>query len=210
MHNKYAPGNLSIRSEKYRGMKVELCRNEVQTAERQLGIRMFMNGTDSAEFLFRLDQARVLAGKVQSSPFNRDDAETIYKERWLSSVGYCLPITQFTDKQFKAIQSPFFNAILPKMGFNRHFPIEVVTGPKQYQDKQLTNYATFQYISHVERFVGTIRHGKEMGNLLRIQMDQHQQIMGTQEHFYPCLAIGSLVASVLGFSFCGTRIHSGG
>ena len=65
---KDAPGNLTIRSEKYRGMKVELCRNEGHTAERQLGVRLSMNGSDSAEFLFRIDQEKLLAGKVTVRP----------------------------------------------------------------------------------------------------------------------------------------------
>ena len=33
------------------------------------------------------------------------------------------------------------------------------------------------------RFVGYVRQGKAMGNVLRIQMDQHQQIIGTEECF---------------------------
>ena len=98
-----------------------------------------MDENDDAEFEYRLDQSKILAGKITSSPFNRWDAEVIYRERWLSSIGYCLPITQFTTEQIKAIQSPFLNAIPPKMGFNRHFPRCVIAGPKKYQGKQMAD-----------------------------------------------------------------------
>ena len=113
-----SPGTLSLRSEKYKGMTVKLRRNEVVTAERQLGVRLAMSGHDDDEYIYRLEQSKTLAGKIHSSPFSRNAAEIIYRESWLSSVGYYLPITQFDAKQCKTIQSPFFNAILPNMGFN--------------------------------------------------------------------------------------------
>ena len=108
-----------------------------------------MDGNDNEEYEYRLEQSKILAGKVITSPFNRTDAEIIYRERWLASVGYCLPVTQFSAKQSKVIQSPFFNATLPKMGFNRHFPRAVIFGPSKFQGKQLDEYATFQYTSHL-------------------------------------------------------------
>ena len=53
----------------------------------------------------------------------------------------------------------------------------------QYQGKQLTVYKIFQYISHLVRFVGYLRQDKDIGNLLRIQMDQHQMLIGSGTHF---------------------------
>ena len=102
-------------------MEVELRRNSVHEAERILGARLALDGGDESEFTYRLDQATALAGKIISSPFSRYDIEVIYNQRWISSVGYCLPVTQFTDAQCDKMQQPAYNAFLPKMGFNRHF-----------------------------------------------------------------------------------------
>ena len=101
----------------------------------------------------------------------------------ISSIGYCLPITQFTDAQCDKIQQPGYNAILPKLGFNRHFPRAVIFGPAKYQGKQMIDYKIFQYTSHLVRFVGYLRQNKELGNVLRIQMDQHQLLIGSGKHF---------------------------
>ena len=49
-----APGQLKLRSDKYKGMQVGLMRNEVAIAERQLGVRLTMDGNDQEEFHFRL------------------------------------------------------------------------------------------------------------------------------------------------------------
>ena len=38
------PRSISLRSEKYQSMKVELTRNEMDTAERQLGVQLTMSG----------------------------------------------------------------------------------------------------------------------------------------------------------------------
>ena len=77
-----------------------------------------MDGNEEEEYNFGLLQSKILTGKVITSPLNRRDAIFLYMERWPSSVGYFLPITQFDEKHCKEIQMPFLNAILPKMGFN--------------------------------------------------------------------------------------------
>ena len=127
-HIKDAKGSVSLRSERYKGHEVKLKRIEAHTAECQLGVRIAMDGFDLAKYEHRLLQSRLFAGKIASSPFNRLDAETIYRERWIASVGQCLPITQFTDIQCNKIQSPFMSEIIVKMGFNRNFPRAVLFG----------------------------------------------------------------------------------
>ena len=55
--------------------------------------------------------------------------------------------------------------------------------PRQYQGKQLDDLAIVQYTSHLTKFVGHLRQGSKIGNMLRIQMDQHQQLLGISKHF---------------------------
>ena len=62
-----------MRSDKYTGLDVELRRNAVGEAERLLGARLTLDGRDTAEYEYRLDQAKELAGKITSSPFSRYD-----------------------------------------------------------------------------------------------------------------------------------------
>ena len=62
-----------------------------------LGVRLALDGGDEADFSYRLDQATALASKVISSSFSRYDTEVTYRQRWISSIGYCLPVTHFTE-----------------------------------------------------------------------------------------------------------------
>ena len=61
---KDTPGSVNLRSEKYTGHEIYLKRIEVHTAERQLGVRLATDGNDTAEYTHRLQQSKLLAGKV--------------------------------------------------------------------------------------------------------------------------------------------------
>ena len=91
-----APGSIRLRLEKYKGMQIELKRNKARDAERQLGVRLSMCGGDTDEYVYRLEQSKLLSGKIKAEPFTQQDAEVIYMERWIASIGYCLPVTQFS------------------------------------------------------------------------------------------------------------------
>ena len=61
------------------GLELELTLNEVTNAERKLGFRLAMSGSDKEEYMYRLEQSNAFAGKILSSPFIRIDAEIIYR-----------------------------------------------------------------------------------------------------------------------------------
>ena len=65
-----APGNLIMKSVKYPGLEVQLQRNEVSKGERILGVRLALDGNDNDKFKYRKQQSKVLAGKIESSPFS--------------------------------------------------------------------------------------------------------------------------------------------
>ena len=69
------------------------------------------------------------------------------------------------------------------MSFNRHRPRAIIFGPIKYQGKGLATFSVLQYTLHLERFIGYLRHQNHEGNLLRIQMNQHQQLIGSEAHF---------------------------
>ena len=95
------------------------------------------------------------------------------------------------------------NAILAKMGFNRRFPRAVVFGPRKYQGKQLDNFAIQQYISHLVRFVGYVRLGDKMGDLVCVQIDQHQQLIESHKYSLELESTTYPMANLLGCNSCG-------
>lgn len=62
-------------------------------------------------------------------------------------------------------------------------PRAVILGPPTFQGKQLINYKIYQYTSYLVRFVGYLRENDDIGNLVCIQMNQHQLLIGSSKYF---------------------------
>ena len=178
-----APGTFKLQSLTNPEVFKDLTRLAIEVGERILGVRLALKGNDDDEYDFRLKQAKGLATKISTSPFTRTDAEIIYNERWIPSIGYCLPVTQFTHDQCNKIMVPFYASLLPKMGFNRHIPLAIRYGPKKYNGKGLTHLYTHQFLQHLIRFIGNLRCNDRVGLISRIQMDKYQLYVGSQQHF---------------------------
>ncbi len=116
-----------------------------------LAIRCALDGQDGVEFKYRLEDILTLAGRIIAAPLTRFDAEVVCRERWGSSIKYCLPITKFTQDQCHQLSIPIEKALLPKLGFNRHMPKAVLYGPHKFGGKQLFNVHTEQLIMHTEK-----------------------------------------------------------
>ena len=99
-------------------------------------------------------------------------------------MGFCLPITQFTEKQCKTIQTRFYQALLPKLGFNRHIPLQVRYGPPKYNGKGLVEFLIQQYIQHITHLVKHLRANGEIGQLLQMEIDIYQMTIGSETHFF--------------------------
>jgi len=123
-----------------------------------------------------------LAGRIKQSPLTRFDAEIVYRERWMSTIKYCLPITRFTQQQCHQITKVVEQAILPKLGFNRHMPKVVLYGPRLYGGKQIMNTHTEQIILHLETFMAHIRGEDDIGTLQRILLNKQQLVTGAEEY----------------------------
>jgi hypothetical protein len=96
--------------------------------ERYLGVRVGISGEMKAEFEYRLAQSRQFA-TVMSSLHDREEAALAYRAYYIPKLCYPLQTTTFTEQELKAIESPSINAILTKLGYNRHFPRDVTFGP---------------------------------------------------------------------------------
>ena len=87
----------------------------------------------------------------------RPEATIAYQSRWLSVVGFYTPITCFTRRQCEKLQVPIYQAILPKMGYNRHIPLAIRYKPAKYGGTGLVHVYTEQVIKHLQFLVGTLR-----------------------------------------------------
>jgi hypothetical protein len=120
-------------------------------------VRAAADGNFIDEYTYRLNQSKAMAGRLAGAPFNPSKVYQVYSSRFKPAVGYCLPITTFSDTQCNNIQSPFYQVMLPKSGMNRHMPKAVIHGPTRYGGLQYTAFATEQIASHVSHLIGLRR-----------------------------------------------------
>ena len=69
---------------------------EAWDSERILGVRRGLDGKDNIELQHRIQEALTLAGRIKMDPLTIFDSEIVFRERWMSTIRYCLPITRFT------------------------------------------------------------------------------------------------------------------
>ena len=84
------------------------------TCERYLGVRVGISGCMDSEYEYRLQQSQRFAAEVYKLT-SRLEAAIVYRAYYLSKFSYSLPVTTFTTKQLKHIESPAIQAILVKL-----------------------------------------------------------------------------------------------
>ena len=99
-------------------------------------------------------------------------------------IRYCLPITTFSDKQCRAIESPFICAFLNKLTLNKHTPRVVVWGPQQFGGLNVMNIEVDQFSAHVLLLLTNIRKGTKTGRSMLMAMGMYQVTLGCREPFW--------------------------
>ena len=151
---------------------------------RLLGVKAAANGTYKQEYIVRLEKSRAIAGRLQASPLNIALSWQVYYCRWKPAITYCLPITTFSAKECSKIQSPFFTALLPKLGINRHMPRALLHGPSQVAGLGLVNLEAEQLALHITGMIAQIRKDDRVGQTMRASIDALQIYLGTESHFF--------------------------
>ena len=160
------------------GREVNIKRQEPTKGRKLLG-----DGNFKEEFEHRLQQSKTLAGRLKGAPLKPDEVNQVYYTRYKPSVGYCLPITTFTDNECNKIQSQFYKVALPKMGMNRHMPRAVIYGPRRYGGLEYTDMATEQISQHTHLMIGSMRRNDLVGKTMRAAVDLYQIYLGTEQQF---------------------------
>ena len=90
---------------------------------------------------------------MQSANLTRDEAFLSFTRIYIPSLRYGLGTCSFPISDLIRIQRPAINAILPKMGYNRHLPRAVVFGPRNFGALGLPSLVFEQGIQQLQ-FIG--------------------------------------------------------
>ena len=137
------PGDITIDDKKIRHI-------DVDQAERQLGIRVSLDGNFKNEYAYRLQRATELGRRIINSSLSTIGAHMAYSLYYKPMIQYpALSVTTFSDRECDKIHSKFVFRCLPKMGINRHMPRVVVFGPSKYGGMNLFDLKLEQLHRHL-------------------------------------------------------------
>ena len=137
-------------------------------SHRTLGQMKSPSNNQSAQLQLMMKRSRTWLNAIQESALTRTEAQAAYSAIWFPSLSYGLGTTNLTQQELDKIQKPIINYILPKLGYNRHFPRAVVYGSPRFGGLNFKHLYTDQGIKHVTHFVKHYRTNNSIGQLLRI------------------------------------------
>ena len=126
-----SPGEIKLTSR--RGdVTTKKRRYECNVAMRTLGARLAPSGTIDKELEYRTEQCNAWAQSMLESKLTKRDAYKAYHNVLIPKIGYTLATTTMTEKELKGMQVIVDKVYLPKVGLNRHFPLEVLNSPSEH------------------------------------------------------------------------------
>jgi len=118
---------------------------------------------------------------ARNASLSRQEANMFYHSMFLSSAGYPLPTTYFTESQLDSAQAPVLQAMLPSMGYYRFTSRAVVFGPRLLGGIDLQRLFDHQGCGLVTLFVKHWRDNGPVGDFLRHLVNWAQYISGTSK-----------------------------
>jgi ribonuclease HI len=157
---------------------------DVTRGARLLGVKAAANGTFAQEYQTRLEKSREIAGRLTAAPLNIALSWQVYYCRWKPAITYCLPITTFNANECKKIQSPFYMALLPKLGMNRHMPRALLHGPLKLAGLGLVDLDAEQLALHVSGLIAQLRKRDRVGLTMQASIEALQIYLGIKDQIF--------------------------
>ena len=118
----------------------------VSAAREMLGIRLAPDGNQDAELVAMQEKVRRWTDHIIQGGLDWGTTWVALKTTISKSLGYALPATSFSKQQIKSITTPLYAVALPRSGFVRTFPRDVLHGPISCQGLGLTHMYDEQYL----------------------------------------------------------------
>jgi len=159
---------------------------------RTLGVYVTPSGQYSRQVENLLDYAEQFRHQIEESILTPTEAYTCLMLYIKPKITYPFPCVSLTEKQCRHIQAPILEAILPKLHLNRHSPRAVLFAGPRYGGLRISEYYTKLGYGHLQYFIGHLKLGDDVGQLILSFITQTQlQVGSTTQCFqlsYPTYA----------------------
>jgi hypothetical protein len=142
------PGELTVKD--FDGIVKPIQRMEPDETFETLGLWIAANGSLDRQFETLLDKVKNWSDKIRTSFLRTHDAAYALKVTALKKIEYCLLALNLSKHQCNELMRPILKAALPKAGYNRNFPKEVIHGPTSLLGTDIHHPYTTQLIAHLD------------------------------------------------------------
>jgi len=145
------------------------------TQKRTLGVRMSGNGSmisasndnnEKGEYDYLKGASIQWASSITNSYLNRGLSSLALKSTISKTWTYPLAATKLTKKQCDQIMLPVYNAVLPKMGFNRKLPRAYRFAPLSHQGQDLPHLFLIQGTEQIKMFLTHLGKGTHVCDVI--------------------------------------------
>lgn len=175
------PGTIEMTPDN--GTTIPLTRLEPHRSERQLGIRMPLDGTWDEEYLYRLRQMQQLSQRIFYGPLTAHEALLAYQIYLMPVLRFPLHITLFTPDQCENINKQIYNNVLPKCGINRKTPRALIFAPTSIAGFGFHHVWSLQLALHLSNLQRHIRRGDALGKAFLGNCNMMQKLLGRSSPF---------------------------
>ena len=143
-----------------------------------LGVYICGDGNHTPHKQYLLKRSQRYAKAMNLCPIDRHSINTAYHSCYLPSLTYSLPATSFVEEDLHDIQNEGTGTFLSRLGYNRHFPSEVVYAPRWFGGIGLRHLYCEQGVGKTQRLLAHICSKSKLGRIFLTNIDWYQQLSG--------------------------------
>ena len=171
------PGELSILDTN--GRRVTLDRHEPQVATETLGVWQAMDGSNKLQIAKLLKKTEDFAECMRTGFLSKNDAWYAINTTIMKTLEYPMTATTISENEWEEIMKPLLKAGLPRAGFVKTFPRDVLFGPTTFQGLGIMHPWYHQQLLHLIALFEHTQQQTMTGQLLITSYEQLRLEMGT-------------------------------
>ena len=144
---------------------------QVTEAKKMLGVYLAPNGDDSHQKKVMVQKAVKFGERIRTGAIQKRNVWLAFTMMAMKSIEYPLQVLSLSEKDYKDIMWPILKDVLPKAGFNRHFPHAVVYGPASFQGLGVHNPYIMQGVTKVATVIEQMWKGTMTGTFIQTALE---------------------------------------
>jgi hypothetical protein len=171
------PGDISINKIDDSGREI-LQRYEANIAKETLGVFLAMDGNNEEETRHLRSKAEAFADCIRTGFLSREDAIYALHRTIMKTLEYPMAATTMSKAQWEYIMAPILKAALPRMGYVRSFPRDVVYAPESLCGLGVFHPWHNQHLSQLKVVLQETTLPSITGDLIRASLEQLRLELG--------------------------------